>query len=182
MNIVEPIRSQEKVKEIYTYLKEKNNRDALLFLFGIYTGLRISDILKFRVRDCYNKYYSIREMKTKKQKTYDWNPYLKKELDKYIENKDPDEFLFKSRKGKNQAITRERAYIIIKTACNECGVYNVGTHTPRKTFGLFLYEQSEKNIGMLMDIFNHSSENITLRYIGITQEKNNNAMRKMRYF
>ena len=30
MNIVEPIRSQEKVKEIYTYLKEKNDRDALL--------------------------------------------------------------------------------------------------------------------------------------------------------
>ena len=33
-----------------------------------------------------------------------------------------------------------------------------------------------------MDIFNHSSENITLRYIGIIQEKNNNAMKKMRYF
>ena len=64
MNIVEPIRSQEKVKEIYTYLKEKNDRDALLFLFGIYTGLRISDILKFRVRDCYNKYYEISVIET----------------------------------------------------------------------------------------------------------------------
>lgn len=145
-------------------------------------GLRISDILKFRIRDCYNRYYSIREMKTKKQKTYDWNPYLKRELDKYIENKNPDDYLFKSRKGRNQAITRQRAYTIIKQACNACDVYNVGTHTPRKTFGLFLYEQSEKNIGMLMDIFNHSSENITLRYIGITQEKNNNAMKKIRYF
>lgn len=121
-------------------------------------------------------------MKTKKQKTYDWNPYLKRELDKYIIDKNPDDYLFKSRKGKNQAITRQRAYIIIKQACNACGIYNVGTHTPRKTFGLFLYEQSEKNIGMLMDIFNHSSENITLRYIGITQEKNNNAMKKIRYF
>ena len=27
MNIVEPIRSQEKVKEIYTHLKEKNDRE-----------------------------------------------------------------------------------------------------------------------------------------------------------
>lgn len=37
MNIVEPIRSQEKVEEIYKYLKSKNERDSLLFLFGIYT-------------------------------------------------------------------------------------------------------------------------------------------------
>lgn len=33
-----------------------------------------------------------------------------------------------------------------------------------------------------MDIFNHSSESITLRYIGITQEKNNKVMRKLKYF
>lgn len=182
MNIVEPIRQKEKVEEIYKTLKQENSRDAMLFLFGIYTGLRISDILKFRVRDCYEKYYSIREAKTKKQKTYDWNPYLKRELDIYITTKDPDEYLFQSRKGNNQAITRERAYVIIKKACNRCGVYNVGTHTLRKTFGLFLYEQSKNNIGMLMDIFNHSSENITLRYIGITQEKNNKVMKKLKYF
>ena len=182
MNVVEPIRDLEKVKEIHNYLVQRNKRDALLFCFGIYTGLRISDITKFRVRDCYKKYYSIREKKTGKQKTYDWNPHLKKELDNYITEKNPDEFLFKSRKGSNKPITRERAYIIIKHACNACGVYNVGTHTLRKTFGFFLYEKSEKNIAMLMDIFNHASETITLRYIGITQEKNNTVMRKMNYF
>lgn len=37
MNTVEPIRDREKVKEIYNYLKNKNQRDALMFLFGIYT-------------------------------------------------------------------------------------------------------------------------------------------------
>lgn len=145
-------------------------------------GLRISDILKFRVRDCYGRNYNIREKKTGKQKTYDWNPYLKKALDEYILDKDANDFLFQSRKGLNQPIKRETAYSIIKKGCNKCGVYNVGTHTLRKTFGLFLYEQSKNNIGMLMDIFNHSSENITLRYIGITQEKNNKVMKKLRYF
>ncbi len=182
MNIVEPIREKEKVEEVYKTLKAQNERDAMLFLTGVYTGLRISDYRMFRVRDCLRPYYSVREKKTGKQKIYEWNPYLKRELDKYIQEKEPDEFLFKSRKGLNQPITRERAYVIIKQGCNKCGIYNVGTHTLRKTFGLFLYEQSENNIGMLMDIFNHSSERITLRYIGITQEKNNKVMKKMRYF
>lgn len=182
MNIVEPIREPDKIKEIYQYLKNKSDRDALMFYFGIYTGLRISDILKFRVRDCLKKNYSIREQKTGKQKIYDWNPYLYRELKQYCENKDPDEYLFKSRKGNNQPITRERAYRIIKDACNKCKVYNAGTHTLRKTFGYFLYMQSKNNIAMLMEILNHSSETITLRYIGISQEKSNNAMKKMKYF
>lgn len=182
MNIVEPIRDPDKIKEIHQYLKTKSDRDALMFSFGIYTGLRISDILKFRVRDCLKKNYSIREQKTGKQKIYDWNPYLYKELKQYCENKEPDEYLFKSRKGGNKPISRERAYRIIKDACNKCNFYNAGTHTLRKTFGYFLYMQSKNNIAMLMEILNHSSENITLRYIGISQEKSNNAMKKMRYF
>lgn len=41
MNIVEPIRSSEKVEEIYKYLrnskKKDAERDALLFLIGVYT-------------------------------------------------------------------------------------------------------------------------------------------------
>lgn len=40
MNIVEPIRGADKVKEIYKVLKEKSDRDALMFLFGIYTRIK----------------------------------------------------------------------------------------------------------------------------------------------
>ena len=55
MNTVEPIRDKEKVMQVYNYLKDKNERDSLLFFFGIYTGLRVSDILKFKVKDCYKR-------------------------------------------------------------------------------------------------------------------------------
>lgn len=107
-------------------------------------GLRISDVLKFRVRHCYEKKYSIREKKTRKQKTYDWNPYLKKALDEYIKDKAPDDFLFQSRKGNNQPITRKTAYIIIKTACNKCGVYNVRNAYIKKNISVYFYMNSLK--------------------------------------
>lgn len=181
MNIVEPIRDKEIIKEIANKLKEKNYRDFMLFYFGIYTGLRISDILQFKVKDVRGKRgYNIREKKTKKQKMYDWNRTLKKELDKYIEGKADDEYLFKSRQG-NKAITRQRAYQILKKACQECGIQNIGTHTLRKTFGYHTYKNT-KDIGLLMDMFNHSEEVITLRYIGLTQEMGNKAIKDLKYF
>lgn len=181
MNVVEPIREVEKIEEIHNWLSERNKRDALLFSFGIYSGLRISDILKFRVSECYNKTYNIREKKTNKQKIMEWNPYLKREIDEFIKDKKPNEFLFKSKQGFNKPITRVRAYQIIVSACNHCKIYNVGTHSLRKTFGYHLYKKN-KDVAMLMDILNHSSPDITLRYIGISNEKSNTSIKKMKFF
>lgn len=181
MNIVEPIRDTEKIEEIHNYLTKKNKRDALLFSFGIYSGLRISDILKFRVADCYKKTYNIREKKTNKQKIMEWNPHLYKEIQEFIKNRKPNDFLFKSRNGYNQPISRVRAYQIIVSACNNCQVYNIGTHSLRKTFGYHMYKKS-KDIAMLMDLLNHSAPDITLRYIGISNEKSNENIKKMKLF
>ena len=55
LNTVEPIRDLDVVMDIAEYLKGKSDRDYVMFMFGIYTGLRISDILKFRVRDVRDK-------------------------------------------------------------------------------------------------------------------------------
>jgi integrase len=138
LNFVEPIRSKETIEDIALDLKKNSKddeRDYIMFIFGIHTGLRISDMLKFSIKGVRNtRGYNIRETKTGKQKIYDWNSFLKRELDKYVEGKDDNEYLFKSRQGENKAITRQRAYQIIKRACNKFGVTNIGTHTLRKTF------------------------------------------------
>lgn len=55
MNTVEPIRDINTVMDIADYLKSRSERNYVMFMFGIYTGLRISDILKFRVRDVKGK-------------------------------------------------------------------------------------------------------------------------------
>ena len=59
----------------------------------------------------------------------------------------------------------------MNNACLQLGLkYNIGTHSLRKTFGYHHYKQF-KDIVILQKIFNHSSSDITLRYIGIDQDK-----------
>lgn len=50
-----------------------------------------------------------------------------------------------------------------------------------KLFGYHLYKKN-KDVAMLMEILNHSSPDITLRYIGISNEKSNTSIKKMKFF
>ena len=151
------------IHDIADYLKEKNERDYMMFLFGIYTGLRISDILKLHVRDVRGRnYVSIREKKTGKERKFPINPTLKKEIGKYVYARRDYEYMFPSREGYNRPITRQQAYVIIRNAGEAFGVERLGTHTMRKTFGYHLYQQT-KDIVTIQKILNHASIEITMR-------------------
>lgn len=80
------------------------------------------------------------------------------------------EYLFTSQKGNNKPITTTQAYRIIVAAGTNIGLTEIGTHTMRKTFGYWHYQQFH-DIAILQEIFNHSSPSITLRYIGINQDE-----------
>ncbi|ANC09209.1 MULTISPECIES: site-specific integrase [Bacillus] len=179
MNFVQPIRNPEQIQEIKEYLKEKNERNYILFVMGINTGLRISDILKLRVGDLKGSHISMREMKTGKQKRIQITAALRRELKWYSEDMEENEYLIKSRQGKNRPIGRSMAYKILSTIAAEFGLDEIGTHTLRKTFGYHMYMQT-KNIALLMEIFNHSSERVTLRYIGVNQDAMDKAMTRFK--
>ncbi|EOQ06900.1 site-specific integrase [Bacillus cereus] len=179
MNFVQPIRDTEQIQQIKEYLKEKNARNYILFVMGINTGLRISDILKLRVGDLKGSHISMREMKTGKQKRIQITAALKRELRWFNENREDDEYLLKSRQGKNRPIGRSMAYKILSGAAAEFGLDEIGTHTLRKTYGYHMYMQT-KNIALLMEIFNHSSEKVTLRYIGVNQDAMDKAMTRFK--
>lgn len=187
MNFVQPIRDIEKVREVRAFLASKSERNELLFCFGIYTGLRISDILRVKVKDVKGKsQINIKEQKiqntrkTNKTKQIPIVPELQRLIKKFIDDKHEEEYLFRSRQGKNKPITRVRAYDILREAAHECDLQDIGTHTLRKTFGYHMYEQ-EKDIALLQDIFNHSSQYITMKYIGINQDAINKAYSKLKY-
>lgn len=182
MNFVEPIRKGEDIRNIENYLKKNDTRNYIMFILGIHSGLRISDILPLRVRDVKNKeYITIRETKTSKRKQIPINNKVKKELKKYCEGKGGDEFLIKSRKGYNSPIQRNRAYQIMKETGEMFGIYGLGTHTLRKTFGYHFYMQTN-DIVSLQQFFRHASIAVTLRYIGIEQETINKKVKSLKFY
>lgn len=181
MNTVEPIREKSLITDISNYLRDISERDYVLFVFGIFTGLRISDILKLKVRDVRDRdYISIREKKTGKEKRFPFNDRLKPVIRDYIAGKKDYEYLFKSRKGKNEPITRQQAYNILNKAADAFDLYAIGTHTLRKTFGYHMYQQT-KDAVTIQKILNHSDISITLRYIGITQDMQDSTMKKLHF-
>ncbi|MFJ7183813.1 site-specific integrase [Lysinibacillus xylanilyticus] len=65
MNYVQPIRVSEKIDAMKVYLKNKRERDYMLFLIGISVGLRIADILKLRKEDVLKSHIDIRKQRQK---------------------------------------------------------------------------------------------------------------------
>ncbi|MEK4187202.1 MULTISPECIES: site-specific integrase [unclassified Paenibacillus] len=178
MNFVQPIRDQETIDEIKEFLKGQSDRNHLMFVFGINTGLRIQDILKLRVRDVSGEQIVMTEMKTKKRKFIQLNPTLKREIKKYTADMDKDDYLFPSRQGgKNKPIKRDMAYKVMRKAADEFGLVDIGTHTLRKTFGYHMYQKT-KDITLVQNLLNHSDKSITMRYIGMDQDMMNNAMNR----
>ena len=143
----------------------------MLFTAGINTGLRISDLLKLKVSDVKNQdHVVIKEQKTGKAKRFLINGCFKKHIEPYIRTMSDYDYLFSSRKGYNEPITRTQAYRIINAACRKTGIKDsIGTHTLRKTFGYHHYQQF-KDVAVLQDILNHSAPSVTLRYIGINDD------------
>lgn len=164
-------------------LKEKSLRNYLLFTLGINTGLRIGDLLRFKIADVLDengniqKYLSIREQKTGKFNSFVLNRSARKAVQEYLQslgNYDLDWFLFKSQKGKNRPISRQQAYTILNEAARVVGIKErIGTHTLRKTFGYWARKNGVASIEQLQEIFNHSSSAVTRRYLGFTQKEKN---------
>jgi len=178
MNVVQPIRDKSKIEELKMELMKSSYRNYLIFVFGINTGLRISDILKLKVSDVKGKEHIVlKEQKTGKTKRFLVNNNLRRELEKYVHGMKLSAYLFVSRKGVNKPIHRIQYYRVMKKAGSNVGIMGeIGTHTLRKTFGYHHYKES-KDVAMLQEIFNHSGPSVTLRYIGITQDEIDDSYR-----
>lgn len=172
---VQPLRKLSEIEDMKQSLRKWcNERDYFLFLFGINTGLRVSDILQLKVADIKNKdHVIILEGKTDK-KRFVHIKSIQTDINAYIKGMDDNDCLFPSRKG-GKPITEIQAYRSLVKAGEMVDLMHIGTHTMRKTFGFHHYKKN-KDVATLQEIFNHSAPSITRRYIGITQEEIDDSM------
>lgn len=194
MNTAQPIKKTKDLEKLKSYYKEiePNPRNYLLIILGLNTALRISDILKLQWKSVYDfdakaykAHIEITEQKTGKNSQIYINKQIIDVLTDYrqhLKNKngnfDSGQFLF-CHSNKNVPINRTQAFRIIKKAAvyyNIPGV--ICCHSLRKTFGYHAWKQGVQP-ALLVSIFNHSSYEITKRYLGIEQDDRDKIFKKI---
>lgn len=187
------VKTLEEIEKIKKYfLDRKEYRNYCLFIIGITTGYRISDLLRLKFSDIFKDYgtwkreIDIIEQKTKKRRTMPISENMKNAINLYVKNKGGfllSEYIFKSQKGKNAPIDKSSARKVFNSMAIDLNLpYHCSTHFLRKTFA-YWFLQIHKNdmsaLATLQDILNHSSEKMTLKYCGIEKEKKETMLKSL---
>lgn len=142
-----------------------NNRIATALLIESNLGIRVSDIIKLKLKDIIkdgNRYrLDIIEQKTGKNRTFTVPMELYQYIQQYAidNNIKSDEVLFPI---SDRAIQKQ-----LKIVCDYLGYEGISTHSFRKFFATNIYLNNNYNIVLVQELLQHSSPAITQRYIGI---------------
>ncbi len=182
MNFVEPIRDRKKIAQIKNLLRgQRRYRDLLLFVVGINTALRASDLLQLQIGHFMDDHqqtkgrFWIKEHKRGKRHEVVINNSIKEVLNEYLKSypgivNNFENFVFFNTKTYDftKPIKRGQAWKFINTICQEIGLSgNYGTHTLRKTWG-YHARMLGVDLALIMHKLNHESIAYTKRYLGIT--------------
>ncbi|NVY96460.1 site-specific integrase [Lactobacillus sp. DCY120] len=179
--IVLPIKDSNVLKEVQDTLLHNfkaGRRNYTIFQVGKATLLRVSDVMKLRWTDVFNENGTVRQnafihdQKTGKANLLYLKP-VQTDLLAYQtclqENHLVSDWLFPSLQHSERHITEKQFYKVMSKVGDLLGINYLGTHTMRKTGAYRVYTQSNYNIGLVMHLLNHSSEAMTLAYLGLDQ-------------
>ena len=187
---VAPLKDVQKITALMYELKNHSGkyglRNETIAIMGVCTGMRISDLLSLHVADITdnngNIVESFRHIDIKTSHTRHNNkahtifiiPECQQALKNYLQQRHSrSSWLFPAARtttNKKTALSTNRYYHIIVNAGMAIGINTIGTHTLRKTFGYWFYQQTH-DIIYLQQLFNHSDIAITRRYIGLEEDK-----------
>jgi integrase len=160
--------------------RDREYKFCLLVSIGVFSGLRISDLLELRYHQFINtEILTIQEKKTKKTRRIKINEDLK-ELMVRIKEKigvsDDNQFIFINKYG-TKPIDQSYVNVKLKELLRKYGIVmegNASSHLFRKTLGnrvLRLNNYSSESVILLMELFSHSSPAMTKRYLGIREKQ-----------
>ncbi|MCK8475459.1 site-specific integrase [Lactiplantibacillus plantarum] len=189
--VVLPTKDSNVLKEVQDTLLNNfkaGRRNYTIFQVGKATLLPVSDIMGLKQTDIFNLDGSIKQnafihdRKTGKPNTLYLKP-VQTELLLYrqwlLDHKLSSEWLFPSIQHPDCHITEKQFYKIMSKVGDLLGINYLGTHTMRKTGAYRVYTQSNYNIGLVMHLLNHSSESMTLAYLGLDQASTENMLNQI---
>ncbi len=176
-----PITDLKTQKKIEHYLSVTNQRNYILWLVGVNTGLRISDILNLKVGDIKEDYIYVQEIKTKKIRQIKINNKLKIHLNDFISDKKSSDYLF-TFKNKNTKLSRSTIHVIMKGIQKNLNIdVNMSTHTMRKTYAYNIFTLSNKDITKVSQALRHKNVSSTLTYVTLDDRIIDNYNDKLAY-
>ena len=190
MGTSQPIRSLDELTAFRSYYlnKEVNLRNYMLICMGLNTALRISDMLQLKWGNVYDfdrkhyvKHIVVCEGKTGKETRIAINNNLIEAFEMYmgsLKSVSGNDYIFTG-KTKGTHLSRSQAFRIITHVAEALNMENgISCHSLRKTFGYYAWKYGTPP-AMLMEIYNHSSYEITKRYRGIKQDDRDNVFLKV---
>lgn len=160
--------------------RDKEYKFCLLISIGVFTGLRISDLLLLKYKQFEESdILTIQEKKTKKTRRIKINPDLKEIVERVRVKMgvvDSDRFIFLNKYG-TKPIDKSYVNVKLKEILKQYNITlegNTSTHTFRKTLGnrvLRLNNYSNEAVILLCELFSHSSLSQTKKYLGIRERE-----------
>lgn len=151
-----------------------NPRIAAVLTAEANLGMRVGDILRLKLSDIVldgGRYrLNIIEEKTGKRRVFTVPEAVYSYFCDYAKRNGigHDDALF--------PVTVRAVQKHLKAVCEYLGYTNVSTHSFRKWYATDIYEASGHDIALVQQLLQHSSPNITRRYIGIQEERVESAI------
>lgn len=191
--LVLPIKDTHVLQEVQDTLLHNfkaGRRNYTIFQVGKVTLLRVSDVLRLRQSDVFDDYGAVRQhafikdKKTGKQNTLYLRPVtndlaIYQQWLKRNRYEGTTEWLFPSTTRPGKHIDERQFYNVMHRVGDLLDINYLGTHTMRKTGAYRVYVQSNYNIGLVMQLLNHSSEAMTLAYLGLDQVSREHMLDKI---
>lgn len=142
-----------------------NKQLGMTFILQATLGLRIADVMKLKPVTFKNDKLEIIEKKTGKLQYRTINKNLKELIYEYAmeNNIKSNDYIIK--------VTVRAIQKQLDIITKYLGLSNISSHSFRKLFGVTVYNQTNGNIELLKELFNHSDISTTQRYIKVSQKE-----------